>query len=290
MKLSTQLSFIVLVSLLTQFSFGQKYSVHKKGKSYFGLTGGFNFTLPKATDRYSVLSAVGSNDDGTFDKKYDKFGKNRGAQFGIRLNYNFSNSISMLIGFGYHSYGYNYYTNYSWVDTVGNQSFSREMHHLQKVSYFTLPIMARWELGNGQLKPFLQGGIFMDFRHQAKKIIHYDNTIDEAETENELSSSEMVSLTEQIRKFNMGVMVGIGISYYTKFATFGIESNFRYGFRKIVNDEMRYSDLTGFALNYLDVQDQLKLSNLNLQLTVSIPINHSVEMNILRRKSYRKRK
>lgn len=290
MILNTKLTIVLLVSLLAQFSLGQKYSVHKKSKSYFGLTGGFNFSFAKATDHYSVLSTEGSTESGVFDKKYDKFGKNKGVQFGIRYNYNFTNSISMIVGFGYQSLGFKYFTDYSWVDTVGNQSFNREMHHLQKISYFTLPIMARWDIGNGQLMPYLQGGIFMDFRHQAKKVINYDNTIDGEETENQLSSSEMVSLTDQIRKFNMGLMAGVGISYYTKFVTFGIESNFRYGFRKVVNDEMRYSDLTGFALQYLDVLDQLKLRNLNLQFTVAIPINHSIEMNILRRKSYRKRK
>lgn len=289
MKLDLRLAVILFTTLFYQVSYGQKYSVHKKNKSYFGLTGGFNFTLPNPTERYTVLSTVGSTESGVFDKEYDKFGQNRGAQFGMRYTYNFSNSMSILVGFGYQSVGFNYFTSYSWSDTMGVQTVNREMHHLQKISYFTLPIMARWDIGKRQLMPYMQGGLFMDFRHQAKKVINYDNTIDGEETENQLSSSEMVSLTDQIRKFNMGLVGGVGISYYTKFFTFGIESNFRYGFFKIVNDENRYSDLTGFALLYLDVLDQLRLSNLNVQFTLSIPINHSVEMNILRRKSYKNR-
>ena len=281
-----RLAVILLVSILSQFSFGQDYTVHKQRKSYFGFTAGFNFTFPKVTDHYAVLNAVGSADDENYQKKYDKFGKNRGAQFGIRYHYNFTNSISMLVGFGYQSLGFKYFTHYSWIDTIGNQDFNREMHHLQKISYFTVPLMARWDLTKGQLKPYVQGGIFMDFRHQAKKVIHYDHTIDEEETENQISKSAMVSINDYTRKFNMGLMGGIGINYYAKFATFGVETNFRYGFRKVINDENRYVDLNGFALQYLDVLDQIRLSNLNLQFTVSIPINQSVSLNILRKRKY----
>ncbi|HLV41880.1 MAG TPA: outer membrane beta-barrel protein [Brumimicrobium sp.] len=284
MSIDKKVIIILLVSFFSQFSFGQKYSVHKKRMSYLAFNAGFNFSFPKVSDRYSVLNSLEEN----YEKKYDKAGKNTGAQFGIRYSYNFTNSIALNLGFGYQSLGFKYFTDYSWNDTINNQDFNREMHHLQKISYFSFPMMVRWDMSNRQLIPYLQGGVFMDFRHQAKKEIHYDNTIDGKETKNEVSSSEIKSITDQTRKFNMGLMAGAGISYYTKHFTFGVEGNFRYGFFKIVNDENRYSDLTGFALQYLDVLDQLKLSNLNIQFTVSIPINHSVTMNILRRSKYYK--
>jgi hypothetical protein len=286
MSLNTKLSVLLLISFLSQISYGQKYSVHKKKKSYFGLTAGFNFSIPKVTDHYSVLSSVGNSNDESLEKKYDKLGKNTGTQFSARYSYSFTNSISIVAGFGYQTLGFKYFTQYSWNDTIENQNFNREMHHLQKVSYFTFPMLVRWDMTNRQLMPYVQGGIFFDFRHQAKKVIHYDNTIDDEETENQTSSSEIASLTDHTRKFNMGLVGGIGLSYYTKRITFGIESNFRYGFFKVVNDKNRYSDLTGFALQYLDVMDQLKLSNLNVQFSVSIPINHSVSLNTLRRRRY----
>lgn len=285
-KLSLFICLGMLVSTFSHYSLGQKFSVNKNKVAYFGLTGGFNFTSPKVTDHYSVLNSIGSSDDESLQKKYDKMGKNKGAQFGVVYSYNFTNSIGLVTGFGYQSYGFKYFTNYSWSDSLANQNFSREMHHLQKVSYFTWPIMVRYELGKAQFMPYAQGGIFMDFRHQAKKIINYDNTIDEEETESELSSSSLVSITDNFMKFNMGIMAGIGINYHTKFITFGVETNFRYGFRKIGNDQSRYSDINGFALQYLDVLDQMRLRNLNVQFSATIPINHSVTTNILRRRRY----
>ncbi|MGJ8661435.1 MAG: outer membrane beta-barrel protein, partial [Bacteroidota bacterium] len=272
MSLKTKLPVILLFSLLAQFTFGQKYTVHNKKVSYFGLTGGINFSIPKITDNYSVLSSPGSSIDGGFDKKYENLFSNRGAQFSARYSYYLTNSLSIVTGFGYQSYGFKYFTDYAWTDTIGNQVFSREMHHLQKISYLTVPIIAKWDITKGQLKPFVQGGLYLEFRHQAKKVIYYDNTIDGEETENQLSSSPMVSIKDYTRKFNMGLTGGVGVDYHTKYVTFGLESNFSYGFYKIMNDENRYSDLNGFALQYLDVLDQMRLINLNVQLSVSIPI------------------
>ncbi len=286
MILSTKLSVVLLLSALSQFTYGQNYSVHNKNKSYLSLIGGVNFSLPKITDRYSVLTSNSTR----LEKDYDNIIENPGAQFGIRYSFNLTNSISLVGDVAYQSVGFKYFTNYSWTDTVNKQEFNREMHHVQKISYFTVPLQARWEITNGQLKPYIQGGVSLDFRHQAKKIIHYDNTIDGEETDNELASSAEVSIKENTRKFNLGLTGGVGLNYYTKYVTFGLEGNVKYGLFKVISDENRYSDLNGFALKYLDVFDQFKMVVLNVQLSVSVPLNNSISTNILRRKKYYKRR
>lgn len=283
MKSITKLTVVLLVSLSSHYSSGQ-FSVQKKRKSYLGLVAGLNYSFPKVTNSYSVLSSIASSENP--DKTYGKFGRNKGAQFGVRYSYNFTNLISVSVGFGYQSVSFNYRTQFSWSDTMGNQAFDREMHHIQKISYFTFPIMARWDLTEGQFKPYLQGGLFMDFRNRATKVINYDNIIDGKETENQTSSSALVSITDNTEKFNIGLIAGVGLSYYTKYVTFGVETNFRYGFMKVVNDQNRYSDDNGFALKYLDVLDQLKLSSLNIELSVSAPIGNSVVTKSVRRKRY----
>ncbi len=284
-----QMKYLLVVLVLSLVSLkvqGQNYTVHNTGKSYLGLLGGMNFSIPRITDRYSVLTSA----EEKFEKEYDKFGKTKGAQFGLQYSYNFTTAIAVLIGVGYETLGFKYFTNYSWVDTLEKQEFAREMHHIQKISYFTVPIQAKWEITRGQFTPFVQGGVYMDFRHQATKIIHYDNTIDQEETENQLSYSPQVSIKEDTRKFNLGLTGGVGMSYHTKYATFGLESNFRYGFFDVVNDETRYTDRNGFALLYLDVLDQLKLSSLNVQASVSIPLNNAVRSNIMRKTKYYKKR
>lgn len=254
------------------------------------MTAGFNYSFAKVTDRYSVLTASSEADNAALEKEYGKFGKNKGTQFGIQYSYNFSNTLSIVTGFGYQTSAFTYQTQYSWADSTANQEFNREMHHLQKVSYFTLPIMGRWDMTEGQFKPYLQCGIFMDFRQQARKQITYDNVLDGEETENQTTTSGMIAITENFRKFNMGFTAGAGVKYYTKYVTLGAETNFRYGFSKIVNDENRYSDLNGFSLKYLDVLDQLKLGGLNIQFSATVPISNAVNSDIMRRKRYNRRK
>lgn len=285
MNLISKLSTVFLLSLLSHFSFGQ-FTVEKSNKSYLGITAGINYTFPQITDRYSVLTSSDPSEAENNEKVYGKFGKNTGGQFGIHYSYNFTNTISIVTGIGYQWQAFNYRTQYSWSDTIQNQNFDREMSHHQKVSYFTLPILGKWDMSKGQFKPYLQAGIFLNYMHLANKEILYDNTIDGEETENETTSSGKVSISDNTRKFNMGLMGGAGISYYTKSFTIGLEANFRYGLFKVVNDETRYSDNNGFALKYLDVLDQLKLSSLNLELSVSAPIGNSVMTKFVRRKRY----
>lgn len=286
MSLNTKISIILLICVLAQYSYGQKYTVYKKRKSYAGLTGGMNFTLPQITDNYTVLSSTEDTYDESLEKEYDKLFQNTGIQFGIRYSYNFTNSFSIVAGLNYQSIGFNYFTQYQWIDTLSTHNFTREMHHLQKVSYFSIPVMVKWEAARNQLIPHVQAGVFIDFRHQAKKVIKYDNTIDNKETENQISSSSLVSISDQFKKFNMGLIAGVGISYHTKYASFGLESNFKYGFFKVMDDRERYKDKNGLALKYLDVMDQLKLSNLNVQFVITIPIQNAVSMNLLRRRRY----
>lgn len=280
------LSAAILFCFLSPLALSQKYSVHKKKHSYIEATGGINFSLPFVSEQYAVLNTIGSKYDEDYLKEYEKMKSNLGMQFGIRYSYSFTNSISVISGFGYQTQSINYRSHYSWSDTLYLQNFEREMHHAQKISYFTLPILVRWDFLRHQFMPYAQAGLYFNFRHQAQKEILYDNTIDGEKTSNQTSSSGVVPLTNHIKKFNMGVRAGIGLNYYTKFATFGIESSFNYGFFDIVNNEERYADHTGFALSYLDVLDQFKLSHINVQLLVAIPINHSVKLNILRRSRY----
>lgn len=282
MNLISKLSTVLLLSLLTHFSFGQ-FTVEKKRKSYIGLSGGINYSFLNVTDHYSVLSSGSIEED---QKTYGKFSENLGTQFGLHFNYNFTNTISIVTGISYRSQAFNYTTQYSWSDTIQNQELEREMHHQQKISYFTMPIMAKWDLTKGQFKPYVQGGVFLNYRHQAKKEIHYDNVIDGEETENQTTSTGTVSITDNVQKFNVGLMGGAGISYYAKSFTIGLEANYRYGFLNVVNDQNRYADLNGFALKYLDVLDQMKFSSVNVELTISAPIGNSIISKLTRRERY----
>lgn len=276
----------VAVWMLACSALAQKYSVHRKDRVFLGVYGGVNYSLPDATEKHAVLVADPQSADGLSEKDYNKLFENGSHQFGMYFLYCMSKRFSLVFQPAYYTERFKYQTAYSWRDTVNYMDFSRELHHDQKIAYFSLPLLVRWDMSLRQVSPYIQLGVYTDFRHRASKSISYDATIDGELNEDQLNSTSSAMATDHFNKFNVGLVGGLGISYFSKYFVIGIESNFRYGLLPVVNERNRYSDQTGFTAQYLDVLDQLKLSNLNFQMKVLFPIDNLRELNILRRSKY----
>lgn len=262
-----------------------KYSVHRKGRIYLGISGGMNFSKTHVVKDYNLLMITPQSSANNTDseKDYQPLFKNKGSQFGLYFSYSFKKNLAIVFQPAYQTMSFNYRTAYSWSDTVNGSDFSMEMMHQQKLSGVNLPLSVRWDLTSSQFCPYLQGGIFANFRTQAKKTIFYDYSIDEEVDKKTADKTGEADLTEHINKANFGLTAGIGFTYFANYFAISLESNFRYGFRSIVNDQNRYADYTGFSVQYLDVMDQLKLMNLDIQLTVMFPIDNSISLGILRK-------
>ena len=213
--------------------------------------------------------------------------KNMGFQFGLYYSYNFTRKISFNIQPGIASYRYHYMTNYQLTDTISSSVFEREMYHAQRISYLTIPVLIRYDIRASQFAPFIQAGLYTDFRLKAYKTIYYDNKIDQKVVK-ENNTSTGVDFSEQVFKNNIGLIAGGGFSFFTKHFSLNLEINYRYGFRPIIRNDNRFADITGLTAQYLDVLDQHQLSNLSLQLTLMFPIDNSLSLNILRRTKYYK--
>lgn len=278
--------FTLLFCLMIGFSStAQKYGVYRKKQMFLGISGGINFSLPTVTGKFHVLEPT---DKGGFvsDKKYDNLFRNSGSQFAVHWMYSFSHHLSLTVQPGYQTNGMNYFSSFAWSDSTENSGFKRELHHRQKFSYITLPVLIRWDFTLNQFSPYVKFGVQADFRHQGSKVIRYDNTIDQAETKSQLFVTNEAGIKEHMNRFNIGVVAGFGVTYFTKYAAFGIETNVNFRFLKIIDDETRFADYSGFTMQYLDVFDQFMLPTLNLQLTAKVPITRALTLNILRKKRY----
>ncbi|TSJ42465.1 outer membrane beta-barrel protein [Fluviicola chungangensis] len=278
---------LLLAVLLISFSgtTQTKYTVHRKGRIYLGISGGMNFSAAHVVKDYNLLmitpQSSASNTDS--EKDYQPLFKNKGSQFGLYFSYSFKKNLAIVFQPAYQTCGFDYRTAYSWSDTMNGSDFRMEMMHQQKLSGVNLPLLVRWDFTSSQFSPYVQAGIFANFRHQAKKTIFYDYTIDEEVDKKTADKTGEADLTEHINKANFGLSAGVGFTYFANYFAISLESNFRYGFRSIVNDQNRYADYTGFSVQYLDVMDQLKLMNLDIQLTVMFPIDNSISLGILRK-------
>jgi hypothetical protein len=160
------------------------------------------------------------------------------------------------------------------------------MMHQQKLSNINVPIFVRYDFTARQFSPFIQGGILMSFRNQARKMIYYDNLIDEKVDKKLADHTEEADLTQHINKFNFGLTAGMGITFFANYFAITLESNFRYGFNKVINDANRYADYTGFSVQYLDALDQLKMMNIDVQLSIMFPLDNSISLGILRKRRH----
>lgn len=271
---------------ISMIGLSQNYNVYRQKKMYVGLTGGMNFGGAKVVEDYHVLANTPQSSTTDQEKKYGKFGQNKGSQFGLYFSYSFTRKLSFVFEPSFQTTSFNYSTAYSWSDTVNGSNFNIEMMHQQKLSGINLPLLARYDFTFSQFSPYVQGGIFTSFGHHARKTIYYDNTIDDDVDKETADQTGEADLTKHLNKANFGISAGAGFTYFANYFAISIESNFRYGFRSMVNDQNRYADYTGFSVQYLDAMDQLKLYNMDIQLSIIFPIDNSISLGILRKSRY----
>ncbi len=276
----------LIVTTFFSIANAQQFHVFRKKQMFLGLTGGVNYTLPTVKEHHNVLIPLDLSSSGE-EKEYEKLFQNNSTQFGLYFSYSIDRNFSIVFQPSYYTYKFKYLTNYTWIDTVDIMNFTQEMKHVQSISTFSLPLSVRWDFTTNQISPYIQAGVFTDFRHRAYKSVYHDFTIDGEVDEKKASGTTNNTLVNpNFNKFNFGVTAGLGVSYYAKYFVIGIEGNYRYGFSNIVNDRNRYSDISGFTAQYLDVLDQMKLGNLNFQVTLLFPIDNSLSLNVLRRSKY----
>jgi hypothetical protein len=80
-------------------------------------------------------------------------------------------------------------------------------------------------------------------------------------------------MTAHLNRFNVYVVGGAGISYYREQFAISLSGNIRYGLRTTIDPFERYSDYTGMASEYLDVQDKFNLLTMDIMLTLMVPIH-----------------
>ncbi|MNK02308.1 hypothetical protein D3C87_201290 [compost metagenome] len=277
--------FLLLIVFLSVYT-GQaqtKYTVHRKNKAYIGLFGGMNFSRTPVVQNYSLLVHTPQSNGGEKEKEYEPLFRNKGSQFGLYFSYNVTKKLSIVFEPSYQNSSFNYLTSYSWADSVNSSNFAMEMLHQQEMSGVNLPVLARYDFTVSQFSPYVQAGIFANFRHHARKTIFYDYSIDEDVDKKTSDRSGETDLTQHINKGNFGLIAGAGVTYFANYFAISLESNFSYGFRSFVSDKNRYADHTGLSTEYLDVLDQLKFMNLNFQLSIIFPIDNSITLGILRK-------
>ncbi len=145
------------------------------------------FSITKAQDsKFEIGPEVGANfssyafSDGDFDDK-----SLTRISFGAIAKVNFSENWSLIGKLKYDGKG----------SKANDSSFE------EKLNYVTLPVMAEWRFGSGNLKGFLNFGLYAGFLTSAKT---------------EFEDGEELNIKDSVKSTDFGGAYGIGVIYKLK--------------------------------------------------------------------------
>jgi len=263
---------------LVVFGFGvnaqKNKSFDRKKQLVIGIKGGVNFTQPIVLKNHSVFSPTSNSSHGATAKEYQPLMKNMGFNGGIFLMYRITNKLSATLEGLYFQYRYSYKNEYMWTDAVDGTAFTLQQEQFNRLNYFEIPVMLRYDFTIRRVTPFIQGGIFTGFMHSA-----VTQTVSR-QFSSQLSPSEetknpLTQTNDRYAKVHVGAIGGAGVSFFAGKIMVTLGGNVRYSLLPPTGNLHRYNDQASSSSAYLDVPDNVNLLNLELYLSVGVPVSFS---------------
>ncbi len=263
--------FCTLYFVAAHPSLAQKKSFDRSKQLIVGVKGGVNFTHPMVLQSHSVFSPTGSSSNGFAPKTYEPIMKNRGFQGGLFLLYRFTNRISAGIEGLFFQYKYTYSNLYTWADSEEGSTFTLEQNHSNRLHYFEIPALVRYDINIRKFTPYIQGGVYTGFLQSGI-----------AQTRSTQSSGQVfpssptlnppTETNDRFTKVSFGVIGGAGVSYFAGKVMLSLGGNVRYGILPPTGNLYRYNDQASTSTAYLNVPDNINLLNMELYISIGVPI------------------
>jgi len=272
--LSFPITLFVLAFTCFCVSAQKSKSFDRKKQLVIGLKGGVNFTQPIVLKSHSVFSPTLNSSHGATSKKYQPLMKNMGFNGGIFLMYRITNRLSVTLEGLYFQYRYSYKNEYMWTDANDGTAFSLQQEQFNRLNYFEIPLMLRYDFTIRRVTPFVQGGIFTGFMHSAVA-----QTVSR-QFSSQLSPSEetknpLTQTNDRYAKVHLGAIGGAGVSFFAGKIMLTLGGNVRYSLLPPTGNLHRYNDQASSSSAYLDVPDHVNFLNLELYFSVGVPVSFS---------------
>lgn len=265
---------VFLFLVLCSGTLAQKGHFDRKKQLVIGIKGGVNFTQPTVLKSHSVFSPTLNSNHGATPKKYEPIMKNMAFDGGIFLMYRITNRLSITLEGLYFQYRYSYKNSYVWFDANDGTTFTLEQQQFNRLNYFEIPLMLRYDFTIRKITPFVQGGIFSGFMHSAVTQTvsrQYSSQIAPSEeTKNPLTQTN-----DRFAKVHIGAIGGAGVSFFAGKIMLTVGGNVRYSLLPPTGNLHRYNDQASSSSAYLDVPDNLNLLNLELYASIAVPVSFS---------------
>jgi hypothetical protein len=255
-----------------------------------GFKGGINFSVVSPTLRFSVFQGI--NGDGTTGyKNYDAFYKNMGYQYGFIGMIELSPLINLSLEPSFSSYSIKYSALSSWSDassTINHLEINTDF--IDRLKYFEIPLIIRYKLASGKIRPFLSAGFFYGMMTGSQSQVHSTTTQYLGDLETELESSTAgYDNSDNFIQTRLAVFPGAGFFYDFSFMTIFAEASYIFGLNNIVSESARYSNQQIVGSNY-NVPDNLRFDNPTVNIGLLFNINRRGEGQAVDCPTFKKRK
>lgn len=234
---------------------------------WMGLKAGTNLTKVNITKAYSVISPV--NNEST-KKEYENFNK-PGFQAALELTFYFK-GISASLQPTYRASTFAYTNHYEWVDsTVPTNSLTLDYYQEQKLEYFEVPLVVKYDLLTGNIRPYIQLGGYGAFLINANKTVEVSGLDLASGGENSFTNEPViVGAKDLFAKSNWGLIGGAGVNYSVGNVLINFDVMYRYGMSNITSTENRFSNdrLAGVG----DALDDMTMDNISISLGALFPL------------------
>ena len=236
---------------------------------WLGFRAGANLTQAMPTTRYSGFSPI-NYDARQIEKRYDSYNLT-GGQAGLEITF-YHRGFSFSLQPNYRRQRFSYGNEFMWQDTE-NADNSLELKYEQdnQLDYVEFPLLLKYDLTRGKLRPFVQAGVYYATLSNANKSIEVTGTDYASGGAGPFDTEQsVIGAKDLFIKSSWGIAAGGGASFDFWNVRLIMDITYRRGMNNITNVRNRYTKnkLAGIG----DALDDMTLNNISFNFGFLFPL------------------
>lgn len=235
---------------------------------WLGFKAGINLSEPVPIKRYTVMTPTNYAQAQT-NKTYDSFNK-VGGQATIEATFYFK-GFSFSVQPTYRNSSFTYSNQFQWDNPENTaEKLILRYDQEQKIDYADFPLIIKYDLLKGNLRPYIQAGIYYSMLINANKSVQISGTDYASGGTNQYSNDPVIVGVKDLFDNYWGLMAGLGLNYHVGNVRLVLDASYWKSMSNITQVDNRYGNdiLAGIG----DAPDDLDLNNIIISAGVLFPM------------------
>jgi len=235
---------------------------------WLGFKAGTNLSQVSPIQRYTVMTPTNYAQELT-DKVYESYSK-AGSQATLEATFYYK-GFSFSVQPTYRHSRVAYSNQYQWANPENiSERLVLQYDQEQKTDYADFPLIIKYDILKGKVRPYVHAGIFYSMLINANKSVKISGTDYASGGTNEFSNDPVIVGAKDLFDNYWGLMAGVGVNYNVGNVRLVLDASWWKGMSNITNVDNRYSNdlLSGIG----EAPDDLKLNNIIISMGVLFPM------------------